>query len=156
MGRSVMGGSAQPVHITGNDTGGTGLPISGTVGLDAASLAALETVQVASLPALPAGTNNIGDMDIQSLPVGARTFGTITVTASAVQASSVACRRAHFKARDGNAAAVSIGGSGVTTSAGYELLPGAVTPWFNAANLNEFYVIGANTSDKVDYVVEAA
>jgi hypothetical protein len=90
-----------------------------------------------------------------TLPVGAQTYGTITVTASAVQAASVACRRCHFKARDGNLANLSIGGSGVTTATGYELTPGAQTPWMNTANLNEIWVIGANTTDKVDYITEA-
>lgn len=161
MPRAVEGGPAQPVHITGSDAG---LPVTlsggGTAGTPAGGVQSVQGVSggtpvpVTQTGALPAGTNNIGDVDIATFPTGTRTFGTITVTASAVQCASVVGRKVTFKARDGNVAAISIGGSGVTTSSGWELLPGALSPPFFPANLNEFYIIGANTSDMVDYVIE--
>jgi hypothetical protein len=55
---------------------------SGTVELGAASLAALETLTIAQVTAaLPAGTNNIGDVDVASLPAtpaGTNLIGSIS------------------------------------------------------------------------------
>jgi hypothetical protein len=64
-----------------SDNGGS-LTIDGTVALDAAALAALETITVASVTApIPAGTNNIGDVDVASLPAtpaGTNLIGSIS------------------------------------------------------------------------------
>lgn len=83
------------------------------------------------------------------------TFGTVTTAVTATQFASVSARLVQIRAREGNSGNVSIGGSGVTTSAGYELAPGASTPWLQISNLNLLYYIGANTSDKADYIVLA-
>lgn len=83
------------------------------------------------------------------------TFGTVTTAITATQFASTAAKLVQIRAREGNAAAVSIGGSGVTTAAGYELAPGASTPWLPVANLNTMWYIGANTTDKADWIVLA-
>lgn len=85
--------ATQPVSGTVTANVGTGTqPVSGSVALDAATLTALETISVANFPAtqpvsgnvgltgaLPAGTNNIGDVDVLSLPAlsaGSNQIGT--------------------------------------------------------------------------------
>lgn len=81
------------------------------------------------------------------------TFVTVTTAITATQFASNAGKLVQVRAREGNSGNVSIGGSGVTTAAGYELAPGASTPWLPIANLNLLYYIGANTSDKADAIV---
>ncbi len=58
--------------------------VTGTVALDSATLTALETITIGA--ALPAGNNNIGDVDVASLPV----TGTTTRTYSLANAIRVA------------------------------------------------------------------
>lgn len=91
------------------------------------------------------------------LPIAQQTYtptiGTVTTAITATQFSSTAAKLVQIRARDGNTGNVSIGGSGVTVSAGYELAPGSSTPWFPIANLNTLYYIGSNTSDKADFIV---
>lgn len=81
------------------------------------------------------------------------TISTVTVTASAQQFSSVPGTLVQVRARPDNTANVSIGNSGVTLLAGYLLDPGGSTPWVPIANLSSLYYIGANTTDKIDYIV---
>jgi hypothetical protein len=77
---SVQGiASMTPLLVDGS---GVTQPVSGTV---TANLAAgtnnIGDVDVLSLPALPAGNNNIGDVDVASLPAlptGANTIGAVT------------------------------------------------------------------------------
>jgi hypothetical protein len=51
-----------------------------------------------------------------------------------------------------NTASVFIGGSGVTTSNGFELQAGQAVP-FTASNVNLLYVIGSNNTDKICWSV---
>jgi hypothetical protein len=67
-------GVTQPVSIAATVT------VDGTVELGAAALAALETITVASVTAaIPAGTNNIGDVDIASIAAGDNNIGNVDV-----------------------------------------------------------------------------
>lgn len=81
-GGAVQGGtSTNPIRT--DPTGTTTQPVSGTV---TANLAAgtnnIGDVDVLSLPALPAGTNNIGDVDVltlPALPAGTNNIGDVDV-----------------------------------------------------------------------------
>lgn len=60
------------------------LTVSGTVELGATALAALETITVASVTAaIPAGTNNIGDVDIASIAAGDNNIGNVDIASIA-------------------------------------------------------------------------
>jgi hypothetical protein len=64
---NVVAGSEAQVDIVGALPAGANE--IGVVGLNAAALAALETITIASISAaIPAGNNNIGDVDVASLP----------------------------------------------------------------------------------------
>lgn len=65
------------------DGSGTALPVSGTVTANAGT--GTQAVSLASLPALAAGTNNIGDVDVltlPSLPAGSNTIGAVNIAAA--------------------------------------------------------------------------
>lgn len=117
------------------------------------SLATVATVTtVSSVTAianpLPTGTNSLGS--VGSLLTGPN-VGQTTSNTSAVQlqAGSIAAKNGMLvQALSTNTASVFIGGSGVTTSTGYELVAGQAVP-FTASNVNVLYVIGANNTDKV-------
>lgn len=79
--------------------------------------------------------------------------GQQATTASAVDLPSVAFASGlvTLKAPKGNAAAIDIGGSGVTLGNGFTLDPGdSVT--VNVLNLNVLYLVGANTTDKITWI----
>ena len=89
---------ATPVPVSGTVvTGGltdtqlraTPVPNSGTTELGVTSLAALETIQVGSLPAIPAGTNNIGDVDVVTMPAVALDVATLAALET-IQIGSIA------------------------------------------------------------------
>jgi hypothetical protein len=66
---------SEPISV--DDNGGS-LTVDGTVALDSASLTALETTTIGT--ALPAGNNNIGDVDIASaLPAGDNNIGNVDI-----------------------------------------------------------------------------
>lgn len=67
-GAAALVANANPVPVS--DAGGT-LTVDGTVEIGATSLAALETISVA---AIAAGDNNIGNVDIVSLPASTNTI----------------------------------------------------------------------------------
>lgn len=71
------------------DDGGSSLTVDGSVSLAAAIPAGTNNigdVDVLSLPALPAGSNNIGDVDVASLPAASSaTITRVNDTASSVQ-----------------------------------------------------------------------
>lgn len=68
------------------DDNGSSLTVDGTVELGATTLAALETISVTELPA---GTNNIGDVDIASIAAGDNNIGNVdVVTLPALPAGS--------------------------------------------------------------------
>ncbi len=78
--------------------------------------------------------------------VGQTTSGT-----SAVQLSSTSIVPVNgilVQAISTNTASVFIGGSGVTTSTGFELQAGQAVP-FTCNNITDLYVVGSNTTDKV-------
>ena len=80
-------------------------------------------------------------------------------SATAVVMPSVACELVCFKAESSNAGGVYIGKAGVTvaagtttTTAGFALEPGDVSPWFPVKNLNVFYRICDNAGDDLTYI----
>jgi len=80
--------------------------------------------------------------------------GQQTSNTSAVQLSSTSTVPTNgivIEALIGNAAVVYIGGSGVTTSTGFQLSPGQSLTL--TCNLNTIYVIGSNATDKVCWSV---
>ena len=56
-----------------------------------------------------------------------------------------------FKAPKANASPIMIGKSGVTTGTGFALDPGDIIK-LNIGNLNQVYLIGANTTDKITWI----
>jgi len=70
------------VSITGTPTISGTVSISGSVAVTGTFWQATQPVSLASLPALPAGTNNIGDVDVLSLPAlpaGSNNIGDVDV-----------------------------------------------------------------------------
>jgi len=82
--------------------------------------------------------------------VGQKTSNTSAQQLSA--SSTVPTNGILVQALSTNTASVFIGGSGVTTSNGFELQPGQAVPF--TANLNTLYVIGSNATDKVCWNVQ--
>lgn len=81
------------------------------------------------------------------------TTGQQATTTSAVilPAASFAAGPVTLKAPKANAAAIEIGKSGVALGKGFVLDPGdSVT--LNIQNLNQVYLIGANTTDKITWI----
>lgn len=120
-------------------------------------------VDVESMPALAAGTNNIGDVDVATDPVYATVdSGEFTPGTSAAQFPTITCRWARIKARAANTGKVAFGPSGVTlpdgttdTTTGFELSAGDDSGWIPVSNLNQFYGIGTGASDSVTYLTLA-
>lgn len=128
--------------------------------------------------ALPAGDNNIGNVDLASaIPTGTNSIGkvgldltastTFTVVATGEIAGSatdavmptVTCKMVKFKASYDNAGRVYIGITGVTkadgstdATTGYQLGAGEETPWLFVANLNVFHRICDNAGDDLTYI----
>lgn len=98
-----------------------------------------------------ASTTAIGTVGSTSNPVnvGQQTSNTSAVQLSA--ASTVPTNGIIVQAISTNTASIFIGGSGVTTSTGFELQAGQAAPF--TANLNTLYVIGSNNTDKVCWTV---
>lgn len=107
---------------------------------------------------IPTGTNNIGAITgtvtaKPSLPVlvtGQTTSNTSQVQLNAT--SHVVTNGVIVKALSTNTASVFVGVSGVTTTTGYELTAGQSVTLY-PSNSNVIYIIGANTTDKVSWVV---
>lgn len=105
-----------------------------------------------------------GTFAVQAAQSGTWTSGTTsavvnvgqqTSSTSAVQLSSTSTVPTNgivVQAISSNIASVFIGGSGVTTSTGFELQPGQSVSF--TANLNTLYIIGSNSSDKVCYNIQ--
>lgn len=167
---AIKDGSGALFYLDGTGAGTLGSPFIPTHTLNLGSLAAgsatIGGVNIISWPALAAGSALIGGVNVITMSAlvtstatigsvhqatyGTPTASTVTTAVTATQFSSVACKYARFTAREGNAANVSYGGSGVTTAAGRELGPGATSGWIPVSNTNLYYYIGANTSDKID------
>lgn len=87
-------------------------------------------------------------------PSGATPFktGQQTTTASLVQLPSVTfTRQVTLTAPSTNTQALAIGPAGTTLSTGYRLTPGA-SVMLPISNLNQLYLIGANTSDVLTWI----
>lgn len=95
MARAVQGGTSLPVHITGSDAD-AGLPVvmsgGGTAGSPSGGVQSVQgvsggtVVPVTQTGALPAGTNNIGDVDVASIAAGETHLGEVgsrTIVAAA-------------------------------------------------------------------------
>lgn len=102
---------------------------------------------------LTAGSNAVGTVGTTSaaVNVGQQTVNTTAVQISA--SSTVPTNGIIIKALSTNAASLFVGGSGVTTSTGYELVPGEAVSF--SCNLNTLYIISvASTTDKIAWNVE--
>lgn len=81
-------------------------------------------VDVLTLPALPAGTNNIGDVDIASMPTGTLANGAQTaVSSSAVSILASNANRKKLIVQNVGAVNMRVGVTGVTATTGTLLLP---------------------------------
>lgn len=111
-------------------------------------------VDVLTLPALPAGNNNIGDVDVASVvtPSTVRNAQETVGTSAAAFASSVALQGFTIKASRLNAGIVYLGGSsGVTSSNGFPLAAGEQV-FVACANANQIYGIASQASQNVSLV----
>ncbi len=93
---------------------------------------------------------------VQNIQYGNIYTGEREGSATAVQLASRTCRMVMFVAPNGNASDVYLGGAGVTKAAGsttitagYELQPGAQTPWIPCKNLNQFFIICDDAGDDI-------
>lgn len=104
-------------------------------------------VNVKVLPATPAGTNAIGTVGTTSaaINVGQQTVSTTAVQLSA--SSTIPTNGIIVQALSTNAASIFVGGSGVTTSNGFELVAGQAMSF--SCNLNTLFIrSAASTTDK--------
>lgn len=129
------------------------------VGLNATTM--LGSIPVAVDPTtgailtLPSGspTIAIGTVGTTSaiVNVGQKTVNTTAVQIS--NTSTVPTNGIIIRALSTNGASIFVGGSGVTTSTGFELVAGEATSF--TANLNTLYIISAaSTTDKICWNVE--
>ena len=80
---------------------------------------------------------------------------------AAVQLATVTAKYVRFKARMGNPGviwignsnAVTVGAGTTTTTCGFPLWAGEDTGWLPASNLNKFWIICANATDHLTYMV---
>ena len=114
-------------------------------------------VDVTSLPALVAGTADVGNVGTKNLTTIAT--GERQGSASAVQLPTVSCSLVRIKAVNSNAGNVYVGISGVTkphgttdTTTGLELDAGEDTGWLPTDNVNRFYIICDNAGDDITYM----
>lgn len=89
-GGAQLVGSANPLPISDN---GSSITVDGSVSVASALPAGTNNigdVDVLTLPALPAGTNNIGDVDVLTIPAAARTTDSISaaVATDAIMSST--------------------------------------------------------------------
>lgn len=130
----------------------TSLPLP--TGASTSSLQTTGNTSLSSIDTKLSGTLSVTGSTVGSSS-GAVNVGQKAVNTSAVQisvTSTVPTNGILIGALSTNAASIFIGGSGVTTSTGAELLPGASLPF--TANLNTLYIISvASTTDKIWYNV---
>lgn len=147
--------SAETTKVIGTVNQGTSPWVvgQGTAANLNATVVGTGTFAVQNTAATPAGTNGIGNVGTVSavVNVGQQTVSTTAVQLSA--SSTVPTNGIIVRALTGNAANIYVGGSGVTTSTGYELAPGESISF--TCNLNTLYIRSvASTTDKVCYNVE--
>lgn len=139
----------------------TPVPVSGTV---TANLGAgtnnIGDVDVLSLPALPAGSNNIGDVDVLSAVSATMDHGSnldIDTTAEQITTTSFACKfGVTLKADITNTGIIYIGNSDVTASGtaatdGFPLSAGE-TLTLEVSNSNIPYAIASAVNQKIFWV----
>ena len=85
--------------------------------------------------------------------------GELAGSATAVQMPDIVCKLVNFKAVNGNAGMVYVGGPGVTvvdgntdTTTGFQLDADAETGWIPCINLKYFYRICDNAGDDLTYI----
>ncbi|KYG11398.1 hypothetical protein BE21_57450 [Sorangium cellulosum] len=97
-------------------------------------------------------SGSVGSIPSSSAPTSLAEFSVPTGTATAIGATTSATRSILVQAPLANTIAVYVGGSGVTTSTGIELLPGdAVT--LATTNAASVYGIAASTGQKLRILV---
>jgi hypothetical protein len=106
--------------------------------------------------ALPAGTNNIGDVDVASVAIptsiynGQKTVSTAG-TAEALSASQAILQGVTIKALSDNTGNIYVGDSSVDDTNGYVLASGEVLP-LPIANLSTVYIDADNDGEGVSFV----
>lgn len=147
--------ATQPVSGTVTETNSAAIKADlDEIAIDTDNLALIkaktDNLDVALSTVAKASTQTDGTQVAGSILTGPN-VGQTTSNTSAVQlqAGSIAAKNGMLvQAISTNVASVYIGGSGVTTSTGFELQAGQAVP-FTASNVNVLYVIGANATDKV-------
>ena len=143
------------VDIVAGGSGGGDVTIVGPLGqaLAAASVpVVLTAAQLSTLTPLSSVTVS-GTVGTTSavVNVGQKTVNTTAVQISGT--STVPTNGIIIRALSTNSYSVFVGGSGVTTSNGFELVPGEATSF--SCNLNTLYIISASsTTDKICWNVE--
>lgn len=132
------------------------LSIAGILALLAGQLMVSQPNPVQVTVALPAGTNVIGHVisdtgSVATIPGnGTVLSGQQAVTASAAALATNTSKNICVEALVGNTINVYLGASGVTTSTGLELPPGAASCW-PVTNTNLVYVIASTTGASVSW-----
>ena len=155
--------SSTPSTLPTNTGVISGSPVQGAYfQLNVTAMTSGTTSGYVILHTLPRGYQSIGGVMNQggtwtvgsnsaAVNVGQKTVNTTATQLSAT--STVPTNGIIVKALSTNGASIFVGGSGVTTSTGYELVPGESVSF--TCNLNTLYIISAaSTTDKVCYNVE--
>ena len=149
------GTTPQPVIIQGGGGGGTAdvdqSPFTAGVSSGTPMMGEDPTSGELLVVQLSPGTRKLA---VASTP-GAGTivaFGQAAVTASAAALPSHACLSVIVKAPQGNGLVIFIGGVGVTTATGMEVLPGGGAINLQVSNSNQVYVVAANTGSNLSWV----
>lgn len=114
------------------------------------------TVAVSSLPALPAGTNNIGDVDVVSITLptaiyNGQTSVTTAGTGVALASSQAILSGVTIKAKSTNTGFIYVGNSSVSSSNGFRLSAGD-TIFVEVANLSTVYIDSSVSGEGVSYI----
>lgn len=128
------------------------LDASGNIPTSAAAGGGLTNTELRATPVPVSNSSTFGTVGTSpnAINVGQRTVSTTAVQISA--SATVPTNGILVQALAGNGAAVYVGGSGVTTSTGWELSPGQAIAF--TCTLNTIYIISvASTTDKICYQV---
>lgn len=113
-------------------------------------------VDVVTLPALPAGNNNIGDVDVASITLPSTVYaGQTTVTTPgtevALSSSQVILSGVTIKALPDNEGDVYVGPNGLTSSTGFVLSRGEQV-FLEISNLAAVFIDAENGSEGVSWI----
>jgi hypothetical protein len=148
----VKNDSGNPLNVQGAVTLGAGSMAIGSVSVTsiAAGTNNIGDVDVLTLPALPAGTNSIGKVEVSKQPATIQAppvAGAKTVSTTAAELFAGASRltnRYTMSVYNESSSTVYWGPSGVTTVSGYPLLPGdSIIFNFDRATAVAVYFIAA-------------